>query len=391
MVPRKDIILVVFLTLLGFAAVPFSNLPYMDAHIVFALEGIFLSLFVAATVFLRSLRRGFMVTFASMLTVAYLSLLHILLFPRYDPVAPVSYFAVAFFSFFISLFVAYRHYTSRKPLYQVYEAHKPALAAVFVTFLVVSFVLSFQDILYQFGLLMMAGVALSYLTFLFIFAPMVRIDKWFGRTEELDDREKRTYNFVKKYGKTKDVYPFFASWLGAAVADIENYIDSLEAKGYMGHNFFSFQNLCYWFLTSISFAMGVTASGRSLGDYVFPFLLFVTGIGLIGPQTFFQRMFRRSLGLFMLLASLVYFYMAGTGIFRIAAVSALLAVVSIYFAYRDDETVSIVFASFFVGALYVMGRSAYLPFFIRTPMPWVITLVTMMVLLHHLYVKEQFY
>ncbi|MBR9681526.1 MAG: hypothetical protein GOV00_01870 [Candidatus Altiarchaeota archaeon] len=391
MVPRKDILLVILLSVFGITSAFFSQLVYLDSHFIFALEGLFLSLFVTGTVFLRSLRRGFIITFVALLTVIFTALLHVILFQKYDTVAPIAYFVVASVSFFINLFIAYRHYTSKKPLYQVYELYKPSLAAVFVTFMSVSFILSFQDILYQFGLLTLMGIALSYLTFLFIFAPLIRIDKWLNRTEELTEKESRTHTFVKKYGKTREVYPFFASWLGTAVTDVENFIDSLEAKGYMGHNFFSFQNLFYWFLTFIAFAMGLTAAERGLGGYFLPFLLFVTGIALMGPQTFFQRRFRRVLGVLIVLASLVYFHLSDIFVFRFAAASAILATVSIYFAYRDEETISILFASFFVGALYILGRSTRLPFFLQSPIPWVITLVTMMMLLHHLYVKEQLF
>ena len=332
-----------------------------------------------------------MVTFVSLLTVIYTSLVHTFLFPSYDAVAPIAYFVIATVSFFICLFIAHRHYTSKRALYTVYENHKPALAAVLVTFMIISFILSLQDILHQFGLLVLIGVAISYLTFLFIFAPMVRIDRWLHKTENLSERETRTKTFVKKYGKTRDVYPFFASWLGTAVTDVENYIDNLEAKGYLGHNFFSLQNMFYWFLAVISFSMGLTAAGKPLGTYLLPFLLFVTGLALMGPQTFFQRRFRRALGFLAVIAAIVYFHTSNVFLSRLATIASLLAIISIYFAYRDDELLSILFASFFIGSLYVMGFSTTLSMFIRSPMPWIITLITMMMLMHHLYVREQLF
>ena len=137
--------------------------------------------------------------------------------------------------------------------------------------------------------------------------------------------------------------------------------------------------------------MGLAAAAASLKTYALPFLLVVLGAALVGPQAFFYRIFRRSLGLLMMLAGLMVFFLTNALAFRVAALACLVAVISIYFAYRDEEVISIIFASFFVGALYVLGRSTRLPVFLRTPLPWIITLVTMMLLLHHLYVNEHIY
>ena len=391
MKPQSDFFLVILLSALAGVSAYFSNMAYLDTPLLFALEGLILVLFITSTVFLRSLRRGSLVTFTALVTTCLLAVIHTLLFPKYDPVAPVAYFVVLLFSTFFNLFLAYRHYASRQALYRVYDQHKPAMAAVVVTFMVVAFVLSLQDILFQFGLLTLMGVALSYLTFLFYFAPLLRIEKWLSHTEQLNEQESRTRNFVKKYGKGKDVYPFFATWLGAAVSDVEDLIDRLEAKGYLGHNFFAIQNIFYWFLTSLSFFMGLAVAGAHFGQQAWAFLLLVTGVALAGPQAFFRRTFRRFLGVLLIVAALSIFYLTNVVAFRVASLSTLIAVVSIYFAYRDEEVISIIFASFFVGSLFMLGRSMLLPVFMRTPVPWIITLVTMMLLLHHLYVNEQLY
>ena len=101
---------------------------------------------------------------------------------------------------------------------------------------------------------------------------------------------------------------------------------------------------------------------------------------LIGPQRFMKRASRKFLGTALVMAALSYLYLLGSVPLRFGMYSALLALVSIYFAYRDDEMISMGFASFFVGSLFVLGHSLYKPPMILSGYPLIITGATFVLL-----------
>ncbi|MBR9679610.1 MAG: hypothetical protein GOU99_01005 [Candidatus Altiarchaeota archaeon] len=373
-----DFLLVIFWTFIAVVSTKFSDLLSMEHSLLITLQFYLLFLYVIASVFFRSMRKALITALPAIYTVLVLSFVHLMMFPEYDAIAPMSYFVTLLFGFLITLFFGYIHYTKKKPLYRIYRQYKLIIALVFLLLVVLFSGLATQALMFQFGVLSIIGISLAYLIFLFFFPPLLRIEKAITLAEQLTDDERKLKRYAENYGKDKQVYPFYAAWLGVAVRDIEQFIDRLEAKGYMGHNFFSMHNGVFWFLAIFSFVLGITSSSLdpSLVLYLPAIFFYLIGIASLGPQMVGNRSFRRMLGLVFLLAGLSIFRMISLTVFKFAAVGALIALVAIYFAYKDDEFISILFVAFFVGLLYLVGWSIYKPYILASrTVPFFITFV----------------
>ncbi|MBR9689571.1 MAG: hypothetical protein GOV01_01580 [Candidatus Altiarchaeota archaeon] len=376
------------ITLASFLSLYLSDFGLLQKPFLVAFMSYLMLLFVIGVVILRSFRWGFKAVFSALVTVSFLSLIHVLSFPSYDPLAPVAYFSVLLLSFLINLYILYARFIQNRPLFKVYDSSKLALTVVIVSTIIVGLILASQELMEQFGILIMVGSALAYLIMLFFLAPLIRLEGKFKDAKTLSQNEKRVKAFVHKYGKKKALHPFYASWLGSAVSSIEDYIDGLEAKGHLGHNFFSVQNFLLWISTILSFLIGVASARGPLAVSLVPFIPFLAGIIFIAPQGFMKRKVRRISGIFMLLASMSVLYLWGFVPLRFGAYAALTALVSIYFAYNDDEIISMVFASFFVGALFVLGYSLWKVPVVLTSTPWIMTAAVFLLLVYEYYTKE---
>ncbi len=387
-ISRRDLLLVFTFSAIGILGGYLTSFGMMGPHLVVALGSYSLLLFFVATLLLRSIRKAFYTVYTALVSVATLSFFHMLLFPGYDSVVHLSYFVVLLLSYLLNLYVSYS-YSGDVPLFRLYRERKPIIASAVVSTMLVSLLVASQEVLYYFGILSLVGSAIAYLALVFLFLPLLRIERYASRIEKPTEDELRVRKFVEKYGKSRDVYPFYATWMGTAVSSIEDMIDALEAKGYLGHNFFAVHNPFYWFSLLLSFLLGVKSAGGSFLHSLSLALLIMIGIAMVGPQAFLERRVRRLLGTLFLLTGLVVIYLESLVAFRVAVASTLLAIVSIYFAYRDDEIVSAVFASFFVGSFYLVGYGLFKPVYIHTPLPWFVTFVVFSVLVYDLYVRGQ--
>jgi len=374
-------------SLAGLVSLYWSGFGTLQGPFIVAFLSYLALIFIISSVLLRSFRWGFKASFSALITVSFLSLIHKLSFPSYDSLAPVAYFLVLLLSFLINMIILYGRFVKKKPLFVVYAEYKFAITFVVVSTILVGLLIASQPLLEQFGLLSMVGAALAYLVMLFFLAPFIRLEGEFRSLEEISREEKRVKNFIRRYGKDRQLYPFFASWLGAAVETVEDYIDSLEAKGYLGHNFFSAHNFFFWFFTFVSFLAGVASANGSLALSVVPFAPLVVGIVLFAPQSFMRRRTRRLSGVMVLLVAMLVLYLWGYIPLKFGAISALLALVSIYFAYKDDEVVSMVFASFFTGSLFVLGYSLWKVPVVLTGAPWLITAAVFLLLMYEYYTR----
>jgi hypothetical protein len=366
----------------------FSGFGLLQGAFLVAFIGYLMLIFVIAAVLLKSFRWGFKAAFSALVTVAFLSLIHKLSFPAYDSLAPVAYFAVLLLSFLINMLILHGRFVKKKALFIVYAESKFAITFVVVSTIIMGLVIASQPLLEQFGLLSMVGAALAYLVMLFFLAPFIRLEGEFQGMEKLSEEERRVKNFVTRYGKGRELHPFFASWLGSAVAKVEDYIDSLEAKGYLGHNFFSVHNFLFWGFTTTSFLMGAASANGSLLVSLLPFTVLIGGIVLLAPQSFMKRRTRRLSGILVLIAAMTLLYLWGYVPLKFGTFTALLALVSVYFAYQDDEIVSMVFASFFTGSLFVLGYSLWKVPIILTPAPWIITFTLFLLLVYEYYTRS---
>lgn len=370
------------------ASLYYSGFGLLQGPFLVAFMGYLMLVFVIGSVLLKSFRWGFKAAFSALATVAFLSLVHKLSFPAYDSLAPVAYFIVLLLSFLINMIILHGRFVRKKALFIVYAESKFAITFVVVSTILVGLVIASQPLLEQFGLLSMVGAALSYLVMLFFLAPFIRLEGEFKGLEKLSNDEKRVRNFVTRYGKGKELHPFFASWLGSAVEKIEEYIDSLEAKGYLGHNFFSVHNFLLWFFTVLSFLMGAASASGALLASIVPFAVLMAGVVLLAPQSFMKRRTRRLSGILVLLAGMTLLYLWGLTPLKFGAFTVLLALVSVYFAYQDDEIVSMVFASFFTGSLFVLGYSLWKVPVILAPTPWIITFAVFLLLVYEYYTRS---
>lgn len=384
---KRDLLQVVLLTALAFLAVYLSDFGLLSKPFLIAFMSYMALIFIIGSVLLRSFRWGFKATMGAFVTVSLLSVIHVLSFPAYDALAPIAYFLVLLLSFLINLYLLHGRFIKEKPLFRVYEESKLAITFVVVSTILVGLIVASDPILEQFGLLTMVGAALSYLTMLFYLAPFARLEGHFEAMGEMSDEEERVKNFIHRYGKEDQLHPFYAAWLGGAVSSVRDYIDRLEAKGYLGHNFFSAHNFFLWFFTTLSFMMGVAAANGSLAASAIPFALVVCGVVLLAPQVFMGRRTRRISGILLLMAATAVLYMWSPMALKFGAYSALLGMVSIYFAYRDDEIISMVFASFFTGSLYVLGYALWKPPIVLHSTPWVLTFTVFLLLVYEYYTK----
>jgi hypothetical protein len=380
---------VLAVTALALYALYASDFALLQKPFLAAFMGYVALVFVIGSVLLKSFRWGFEATLSALVAVALLAGIHTLSFPAYDPVAPLAYFAVLLLSFLVNLYLLYGRFVRKQPLFQVYERSRLAITFVVVSTMLVGLILASQELLEQFGLLAMVGSALAYLVMLFYLAPLARLEGHFEGVGQLSDEEERVRNFIFRYGKDRSLHPFYASWLGAAVYRVEDYIDRLEAKGYLGHNFFSVHNFLMWTFTTISFLLGVASARGQLAISVVPLVLLLGGVVLLAPQAFMRRRTRRLSGILVLVAAFIVLKLWSSVALKFGAYSALLALVSIYFAYTDDETVSMVFAAFFTGSLYVTGYSLWKVPVVLSPEPWIITFAVFLLLVYEYYTQSE--
>ena len=384
----RDFLQAFGLTLAAFLALYMSDFGLLQKPFLVAFMGYLGLLFVIGSVLLKSFRWSFKAVLSSLVTVSFLALIHVLSFPSYDPLAPVAYFAVLLLSFLMNLYVLHARFIQKRSLFKVYEESKFSITFITVSTIIAGLIIASLELMEQFGVLTMVGAALAYLSMLFYLAPLIRLEGNFESAKKLSSKEKRVKHFVKRYGKHKELHPFYASWLGSAVHSIEDYIDNLEAKGHLGHNFFSVQNFLIWFIAPLSFFMGVASARGDLAISLIPFSIFLAGVLFTAPQTFMKQRVRRLTGLMLLLASMGLAYLWGMVSLKFTTYSAIIALVSIYFAYADDEIVSIVFAAFFIGSLFVMGYSLWKVPVVLSPLPWILTGITFLLLTYEYYMEE---
>ncbi|MBR9680910.1 MAG: hypothetical protein GOU98_03750 [Candidatus Altiarchaeota archaeon] len=385
----NDFIQAFGLTLAAFLALYLSDFGLLQKPFLVAFMGYLGLVFVIGTVILQSFRWSFKATLSALVTVSFLALIHVLSFPSYDPLAPVAYLAVLLLSFLLNLYILYARFIQKRPLFKVYEESKLSITFIVVSTIIAGLIIASLELMEQFGVLTMVGAALAYLSMLFYLAPLIRLEGEFKEAKKLSSKEKRVKHFVKRYGKHKNLHPFYASWLGDAVHSIEDYIDNLEAKGHLGHNFFSIQNFLLWFIAPLSYLMGVASARGALAVSLLPFALLFTGVLFTAPQTFMKRRVRRLTGLLLLVASMGLAYLWGTVSLKFTMYSAIVALVSIYFAYSDDEIISMVFASFFVGSLYVSGYSLWKVPVVLSTLPWILTGITFLLLTYEYYTESK--
>lgn len=384
---KRDLLLVFAIALSGLLSLYASDFSVLSRPFIAAFQSYLLLLLVIGSILLGSVRRGVIAVFSALMTVSFLSVVHLLSFPSYDSLAPVAYLATLLLSFLLNTYMLFEHYLRKRPLFKVYEESKLTITLIIVSAIIGGLLIASRPLMEQFGLLTMVGSALSYLVMVFFLSPFIRIEKDFHLLEDISHDEKRVKGFVKRYGKGKKLHAFYASWLGSAVVSVDEYIDKLEAKGHLGHNFFSYHNLLFWFSTSLAFLMGLVAAGGGILG-LFPFALLIAGLVMLAPQAFIKRPTRRLIGVFFTLMSLLVLYVWGMLPLQFGLYSIFLALVAIYFAYKDDEIISMVFASFFAGSLFVLGYSLWRPPVVLTSAPWLLTAAVFILLLHEYHVNH---
>ena len=385
---RRDILLVFAISLSGLLSLYASDFGVLSRPFILAFQSYLFLLLVIGSILLRSVRRGSIAVFSSLMTVSFLSLIHLLSFPAYDALAPVAYLAVLLLSFLLNSYMLFEHYIQKRPLFKVYEEAKLTITLIIVSTIIGGLLIASRPLMEQFGLLTLVGAALSYLIMVFFLSPFIRMEKNFHLLEDLSESERRVKGFVKRYGKGKKLHAFYASWLGSAVAAIDEYIDKLEAKGHLGHNFFSYHNFLLWFSTTLSFSIGIVSAGGSIVASLIPFALIIGGLVMLGPQAFIKRPVRRLVGLFFTISGMLSLYFWGMTAMQFGMGTILLALIAIYFAYKDDEIISMVFASFFAGSLFVLGYALWRPPVVLVSTPWLITTAVFVLLLHEYYVDH---
>ena len=385
---KRDFITVFAISLIGLLSLYISDFGLLQTPFILAFESYLLLLFFIGSILLKSIRHGFLAVFSALITVSVLAVIHLLSFPSYDAIAPVAYFAVLLFSFLLNLFILHGKFIQNKPLFKIYDDSKGALTTIVIATIFVGLFIASQELMEQFGLLTMVGAAFSYLIMLFYLSALIRLEKVLMPYEDMSKDEESVRNFVNKFGKNNDVHPFFASWLGTSVSKIGDHIDGIESKGHMGHNFFSAHIPFFWFSTILSFFMGVAFAGGQFLPSILSYLFIVVGVMCIAPQKFMKRSSRRFLGTFLVLGGFSWLYLNSLISFQFGIYSALLALISIYFAYRDDEFISMGFASFFVGSLFVLGHALWKPPAILTAFPWALTAMTFILLAYEYYARR---
>lgn len=385
---KRDFLTVFAISLIGLLSLYISDFGLLQTPFILAFESYLLLLFFIGSILLKSVRHGFLAVFAALMTVSVLAVIHLLSFPSYDAIAPVAYFAVLLFSFLLNLFILHGKFVRDKPLFRIYDDSKNTLTLIVIATILVGLFIASQELMEQFGLLTMVGAALSYLVMLFYLSSLIRLEKVLMPYEKMSEDEKSIKHFVNKFGKSKGVHPFFASWLGTSVSKVGDHIDGLESKGHMGHNFFSAHIPLFWFSTILSYFMGVAFAGGRFLPSLISYLFIVVGVMFVAPQKFMNRSSRRTLGTLLILGGFSWLYLKSMIAFQFGVYSALLALVSIYFAYRDDEIISMGFASFFVGSLFVLGHALWKPPAVLTALPWVLTAVTFILLVYEFYTRQ---
>ncbi len=353
-VERIDTLVVLGFSLLALFAWEYADIPSLSKELLLGMEALLLIIFAGFSISLKSTRRGVLATLPVIFSVLYTALIHRYLFPVPDAFSFLSYFVVAVMSALLYFSVLSSFFSSKKAYYEAYEEKRREITLIVALSILISFLLSIYPPFAQFGITSAIGIAISYFLLIFLLPSLLRIHLLIKNLEKIQENEEKLKKLIKKYGKKAENYPFYASWLGIAVNEIERLIDSLEAKGFLGHNFFAVNNGFYWFIVLISTAFAVLPRVKLM--LILFMLIYAAGVALLGPQMFGKE--RRALGILLVISALAYFKSISKQVFLLASAGLILALVSIYFAYKDEEYLSALFASFYVANIYNIARHA---------------------------------
>ncbi len=256
----------------------------------------------------------------------------------------------------VFLYFVYPFFRQKKSFWKIFLEKKRELFAFYLFWIVVAGILHFTRVFSTFGAILLLSALVSAYGLFFLLPPAVRLYRLIELEQKLTEEEKRLRTYIKKYGKSREVLPFYASWLGVELKKINELIDSIEAKGWLGHNFFAIENPFYWLSVLVFILLGISTSGGISVKAVVATLLLALSAALFGPQKLFSSIFRKIWALFAF--SLAIFLLRNEFLVKLSFASILLALVAIYFAYIDEEIFSAFFASAFMLGLFGINHFA---------------------------------
>lgn len=287
-------------------------------------------------------------------------------------------FASLAFAISISInFILARHYfderrrptTAINALRATYDLYSKVIVGLYVLMIVtflslVSFTTGETGSL---GAMTALGLFWGLVTTIFFLPAVTVFYEHRASRKALSPLEQRLLPYAESFGHHKENHLFFASWLGTAIEDIENSIENLRGKGFLGANFFIIDDPLVWFFLLSSFVLGAAMSktfAPTFGEigYGLGVLLALTiGICLQAHQSlqFLDLSVRRLLGLILIAVSL---FAASTlsGLFlQLAAVLAVLGLLSVIISTKPYWVVSNLTVSAYFALVFAAGWSLF--------------------------------
>lgn len=219
-----------------------------------------------------------------------------------------------------------------------------------VTFLALS--MASSPSVAQLGVVSALAITFTLISNVLVLPALTNLYEFTGARRAITQKESRVLHYAKSYGKHKETHPFYASWLGLAIEDVEDAMENLEAKGFLGPYFFTLQDPLVWFLLVFAYAIGSSLANFALPPLsmmVEPFLamaLLTIGLCVQGPQVkkrmkkavkkvvglllivtggyvaYTQSMLFLEGYLLMLVVGLVSIYLAGTKLYILSNLSS---------------------------------------------------------------------
>ncbi len=142
----------------------------------------------------------------------------------------------------------------------------------------------------QVGVASALAVAYALVANVVVLPALTNVYEFTSARKAITGKESKVLHYAKAYGKGEESHPFYASWLGVAIEEVEEAIENLEAKGFLGPYFFTLQDPLVWFLLLFSFLIGASLDNFALpplNSMLEPFLsvaLLTVGLSVQGPQ-----------------------------------------------------------------------------------------------------------
>lgn len=234
-----------------------------------------------------------------------------------------------------------------------------------VTFLALS--MSTSPSIAALGVASSIAVAFALIANILVLPAILNTYEFTNAKRAINLKEQHVLSYAKAYGKGKESYPFYASWLGVAIEEIEETIENLEAKGFLGPYFFTLQDPIVWYMLLFSFLLG-----SALANFAMPpastmiepalsFVLLTMGLCVQGPQIKkkLKKKVKKLVGLLLIIAGGYFAYTQSLVFLEGYLILVVAGLLSIYLAGTKLYILSNLTSAAYYGVMFDLSWSHF--------------------------------